>query len=120
MTPGPEDSNAVVTEEAADLTIVVIAADRREPTLRNAPDTAVTLLAIAPGTATTIELAKLAVAADESGRRIDGIVVADPDAWDNTTGRRSLDERAMQTPLPIRLTGTGSVASPAGQLGSVP
>ncbi len=97
-------------EPAVDLTIVVIAADPDAPTLSGVQQTEATLLAIAPGSATTAELAKLAVAVDDAGRRIDGIVVADPDAWDNTTGRRSLEERVRQDPLPIRMTGADSVA----------
>jgi hypothetical protein len=98
-----------VEVEPADLTIVVISADRREPSVEGARNTAAGLLAISPGTATVAELSRLAVAADESGRRIDGIVVADPDPWDSTAGRHSLDERARRARLPLRLTGTATV-----------
>jgi hypothetical protein len=93
---------------AADLTVVLVVADPQEPSLDGVAPTEVTVLAIAPGVSTREQLARLAVAVDEAGRRIDGIVIADPDPSDRTTGRRTLDERARQTPLPMRVTGIGS------------
>jgi capsular polysaccharide biosynthesis protein len=109
--------NGLVVDPAhhvVDLTIVLAVVDRKEPTLRGVPVTSVTVLGISPGVATREELARLAVAVDNGGRRIDGIVVADPDPSDRTTGRRTLDERALQTPLPVRMTGSGRVSMPAG------
>jgi hypothetical protein len=97
----------------ADLTIVFTIADRKEPSLLDVPPTAATMLAISPGVGTREELARLAVAVDDAGRRIDGVVVADPDPADRTTGRHTLDERAMQTPLPVRMTGPSQVSTSA-------
>ena len=97
------------TPRSVDLTIVFTVADRREPTLQGVPASAVTTLAISPGVGTREELARLAVAVDDAGRRIDGVVVADPDPSDRTTGRHTLDERAMQAPLPVRMTGPNQV-----------
>jgi capsular polysaccharide biosynthesis protein len=97
-----------------DLTIVFAVADRRRPTLHGVPATAATMLAISPGVGTREELARLAVAVDDAGRRIDGVVVADPDPSDRTTGRRTLDQRAMQAPLPVRMTGPSRVSMSAG------
>jgi len=97
----------------ADLTIVFAIADRKEPSLLDVPPTAATMLAISPGIGTREELARLAVAVDDAGRRIDGVVVADPDPADRTTGRHTLDERAMQTPLPVRMTGPSQVSTSA-------
>jgi capsular polysaccharide biosynthesis protein len=102
------------TPRSVDLTIVFTVADRREPTLQGVPATAVTVLAISPGVATREDLARLAVAVDDAGRRIDGVVIADPDPSDRTTGRRTLDQRAMQTPLPMRMTGPSQVSMSAG------
>ena len=96
-----------------DLTIVFAVADRRAPNLRDIPATAATLLAISPGVGTREDLARLAVAVDDAGSRINGVVVADPDPSDRTTGRRTLDERALQTPLPVRVTGSSQVPMPA-------
>jgi hypothetical protein len=70
------------------------------------------MLAVSPGVATRQELARLAVAVDDTGRQIDGVVVAHQDPSDRTTGRRTLDQRAVQAPLPIRMTGSGQVAPP--------
>jgi hypothetical protein len=97
----------------ADLTIVFTIADRKEPSLLDVPPTAATMLAISPGVGTREELARLAVAVDDAGRRIDGVVVSDPDPADRTTGRHTLDERAMQTPLPVRMTGPSQVSTSA-------
>jgi capsular polysaccharide biosynthesis protein len=106
----------MATHSSVDLTIVLAVADRREPTLRQVPATAVTMLAISPGVGTREELARLAVAVDDAGGRIDGVVIADPDPDDRTTGRRTLDERALQAPLPVRLTGPSQVSmSPGGR-----
>jgi capsular polysaccharide biosynthesis protein len=106
----------MATQPSVDLTIVFAVADRREPTLRQVPATAVTMLAISPGVGTREELARLAVAVDDAGGRIDGVVIADPDPSDRTTGRRTLDERALQAPLPVRLTGPSQVSmSPSGR-----
>ncbi|MGH8835777.1 MAG: hypothetical protein ACRDWG_12425 [Actinomycetes bacterium] len=101
------------TRRPVDLTIVFAVADRREPRLRELPATAATVLAISPGVGTREELARLAVAVDDAGSRIDGVVVADPDPSDRTTGRRTLDERALQAPLPVRMTGSSQVSMPA-------
>ena len=96
------------------LTIVFTVADRKEPTLVDLPSTAATMLAISPGVGTREELARLAVAVDDAGRRIDGVVVADPDPADRTTGRHTLDERAVQAPLPVRMTGPSQVSTSGG------
>jgi capsular polysaccharide biosynthesis protein len=95
--------------DAVDFTIVLAVADRKQPTLQEVPATAATVLAVSPGVATREELARLAVACDDAGHRLDGVVVADPDAADRTTGRRTMDERVRQTSLPVRLTGLGQI-----------
>jgi capsular polysaccharide biosynthesis protein len=100
-----------------ELTIVLAVVDPAEPALRETPATGVTLLAISPGIATREELARLAVAVDDAGGQIDGVVVADPDPSDLTTGRRTLDERALQTPLPVRMTGPSQVSRSVGRGG---
>jgi hypothetical protein len=45
---------------------------------------------------------------DDTGRRVNGIVVADPDQTDRTFGRHTMDERARRLTLPTRLTGVAS------------
>ncbi len=111
--PRGAEPHEMRTRRPVDLTIVFAVADRREPRLREVPATAATVLAISPGIGTREELARLAVAVDDAGSRIDGVVVADPDPSDRTTGRRTLDERALQAPLPVRMTGSSQVPMPA-------
>ncbi len=94
--------------ETVDLTIILVVVDRRQPDLGDTPTTAATILSVAAATATEQELARVAVAVDDAGRRIDGIVVADPDQTDRTSGRHTMDERSRRLALPTRLTGIGS------------
>jgi hypothetical protein len=105
----PAPLHVVPRHTADDLTIVVAVVDRGEPTLQDVAATAVTALAISPGVGTREDLARLAVAVDDADRRIDGLVIADPDSTDWTTGRRTLDERARHVPLPVRMTGISSM-----------
>jgi hypothetical protein len=93
-----------------DLTIMLVVVDRKRPDLREVPLTAATILSIAPGTATEHELARVALAVDDAARRIDGILVADPDQADRTSGRHTLDQRSRQGELPVRLTGIVSAS----------
>jgi capsular polysaccharide biosynthesis protein len=97
---------------SAELTVVLAVVDPARPQLAGIPVTPVTLLAIAPGVATRVDLARLAVAVDDGGRRLDGVIVAGPDPGDPTTGRHTLDRRIRQWPLPVRLTGPASPAAP--------
>ena len=96
----------VRADEAAELTVVLAVVDRHDPRPGHALRTEATVLSVSPGAATEEELARLAVAIDDAGRLVDGIVVADPDRSDRTTGRHSLDERTRKSTLPVRLTGT--------------
>jgi phosphoribosylformylglycinamidine (FGAM) synthase PurS component len=102
--------------EAIDMTITLVLADRAHPNLAEVPAGAATILSVAAATATQQELARVAVAVDDVGRRIDGIVVADPDQADQTSGRHTMDERSLRPVLPTRLTGVVSSDSAAGAL----
>jgi capsular polysaccharide biosynthesis protein len=93
------------TKNAAELTVIVAALDRRAPTMPRLDRAAVVVLAVASGAATSEDLARAAVAAHESGLRIAGVMVADPDPLDKTTGRLLPHERLHQQPLPSRVTG---------------
>jgi len=97
-----------------DLIIYLVVAERTLPYMRNTPDSDATILSVAAGTASEQELAHLAVAVDDAGRRIDAVVVADPDQNDRTSGRHSMAERSSWPTLPTRLTGvapaTGTVS----------
>jgi capsular polysaccharide biosynthesis protein len=121
VTPLPDVLTAFTAapkHPAPDLTVVLAVVDGKQPKLNAVAPTAATVLAVAPGVGTREDLARLAVAVDDAGRRIDGIVVADPDPSDRTTGRRTLDERSRQAPLPLRVTGISSSSVAASERGT--
>lgn len=66
---------------------------------------AVSLLAVSSGGASADDLARAALAADEAGVPLDGIIVANPDPLDRTTGRLLPADRAVLAPLPSLMTG---------------
>jgi len=98
--------------EQVDMTVYVVVVERLLPYLGSTPASAATMLAVASGTATEQELARVAVAVDDTGRHIDGIVVADPDQTDRTSGRHTIAERSRFPALPTRLTGIAGTADP--------
>ena len=104
----------VPEEVMIDLTIILVVLDRKQPDLADVPATEATILAVAAGSATEQELARVALAVDDTGRGIDGIVVADPDQTDSTSGRHTMEERSSRPALPVRLTGVASSDAAAG------
>ena len=98
----------------ADLTVVLVVADPKKPLVPGDEESPPAVLALSPGTATREDLARIAVAADDVGVEIAGIVMADPDSSDRTRGRRTLDERARDVPLPVRMTGVSAVSVSGG------
>jgi len=100
--------------EKVDLTIFLVVVERRLPYLGDMQASDATILSVAAGSATEQELARVAVAVDDAGRQIDGIVVADPDQTDRTSGRHTIAERSSWPTLPTRLTGIPSTTGTAG------
>jgi hypothetical protein len=66
------------------LHVSLVALDEEEPELPPGDD--VLLLAVSAGFATEEQLARLALAALDTGQTIDGIVLVNPDLGDRTTG----------------------------------
>lgn len=104
----------VPDEVVIDLTIILAVVDRKQPDLSDAPASEATILTVAAGTATEQELARVALAVDDRARGIDGIVVADPDRTDHTSGRHTMDERSSRPALPVRLTGVAASEASVG------
>lgn len=98
----------------AELSVVLMVVDRRQPELAVLPEASVPILAVSSGAATAEELALVAVTADDAGGPVAAIVVVDPDDLDRTTGRLLQHERAQQVPLPARLTGLPGPATASG------
>jgi hypothetical protein len=98
------------TKHAAELTVIVGVLDRHSPVMPRLDRTATVVLAVSSRAASSEDLARAAVAAYESGYRIAGVLVADPDPLDKTTGRLLPHERLQQAPLPSRVNGPRPVA----------
>ncbi len=63
------------------------------------------MLGVSAGAVTAAQLAGVAVSAAADGRQIDGMLVADPDPADQTTGRVPQLARPARRRMPTRLTG---------------
>lgn len=71
----------------AALTVVVDVVDGKNPQLANTMRTTATLIGVSAGGATAEQLARVAMSAAVDGREVAGLLVADPDPSDETTGR---------------------------------
>ena len=108
-----EDLRVVVSDNehvgqvpGAMLTIVVAVVDGKDPRVADAMRTTSTVLGVSAGAATAEQLARVAASAAADGRDIAGIIVADPDPADRTTGRLPQLARPGQQKMPTRMTGT--------------
>ncbi|MGO8885045.1 MAG: hypothetical protein ACLP7J_06970 [Streptosporangiaceae bacterium] len=88
---------------AAALTIAVTAVDEASPHVADTMRANLTVLAVSAGAVSAEQLARVAASAAVGGRDIAGILVADPDPADNTTGRLPRSDRTTQRRLPFRL-----------------
>ncbi len=87
------------------LAVVVGVVDGRNPQVPDTIRTTATLLGVSAGAVTADQLARVAVSAVSDGREITGILVADPDSADATTGRLPQLGRRAQRRMPTRMTG---------------
>jgi capsular polysaccharide biosynthesis protein len=107
----PRNLRAVVSEADAEgerdarLVVVVAVADSRNPQVPHTMRTTTTLLGVSAGAATAEQLARVAVSVVSDGRDIAGILVADPDSADETTGRLPHLGRRGPHRMPTRMTG---------------
>jgi capsular polysaccharide biosynthesis protein len=92
-------------ERDSTLAVVVGVVDSRNPQVPDTVHTTATLLGVSAGAATADQLARVAVSAVSGGREITGILVADPDPADATTGRLPQLGRRGQRRMPTRMTG---------------
>ena len=84
--------------------VVVTVVDGRTPNMPPTPRTTATVLGVTAGAATAEQLARAATAAAADGRDIFGILVANPDPSDQTTGRIPRLAPQLRRPLPTRTT----------------
>jgi capsular polysaccharide biosynthesis protein len=69
------------------LTVVVAVVDSRAPQVPETMRTTTTVLGVSAAAATSDQLARAAVSVNNDGREVAGILVADPETDDRTTGR---------------------------------
>ncbi len=89
----------------AALTIVVGVVDSKEPRVARTMKATTTVLGVSAGAATAEQLARVAASAAADRRHIAGILLADPDPADHTTGRLVPHRSAVQPRIPAQATG---------------
>jgi Chain length determinant protein len=99
-----DDSAAPAHGPAGGLAVVIAVVDGRAPRVENTMRATTTVLGVASGAATAQQLARVAASAAGDGRDIAGILVADPDPADPTTGRLPQLARLGQPRMPRRIT----------------
>lgn len=94
-----------VDQQGAALIVVIAVVDGRTPKMPAMVPTAATVIGVSAGGATAEQLARAAVAAAADDREVTGILVADPEPADQTTGRVPRLTRPSRRRLPNRLKG---------------
>jgi hypothetical protein len=100
------DHNGGARSPDAALTVVVAVVDVENPRVGDTARATATVLAVSAGAATDTQLARVAASAAAAGHEITGILVADPDPDDHTTGRLPQLARPAHRRGPTRITGT--------------
>ena len=95
-----------IDEPDVALTVVVAVVDGQAPHVAPTMRTTATVLGVSAGIATAEQLARAAASAAVAGHDTVGILVADPDPADTTTGRLPQLERPAHRRRPTRMTGT--------------
>jgi len=90
---------------AAALAVVAGVINGRTPRVSDMLPTTATMLAISAGAATATELARVAASCSSEGRQLSGVIVADPDLVDQTTGLVPPMVLSARLRGPTRLTG---------------
>lgn len=102
------DSDGGGQQLDAPLTVTAAVVDAQAPRVADTMRTSVTLLGVSAGAATAEQLARVAVSAAGDGRQFAGIIVADPDPADHTSGRLPEAAPPGHRRRPTRPTGTTS------------
>jgi capsular polysaccharide biosynthesis protein len=88
------------------LTVLVAVVDAQNPRVADITRTTATVLGISAGAVTAEQVARAAASAAAAGRDITGILVADPDRDDHTTGSLPQLSRPTRRRGPTRMMGT--------------
>ena len=95
----------------AALTVIVAVVDGMAPQVADTTRGATTVLAVSAGGVTADQLARVAVSAADDRRDIAGIIVADPDPADHTTGRAPQPTRPPGHRRPTRLASAEGITA---------
>ena len=98
------DGNSPAVPDDVALTVLVTVVDETNPYPVSGLPVTATLIGVSAGGATAEQLAATAMAATDNGREVIGLLVADPDPADRTTGRIPQLPRPVPK-MPTRLTG---------------
>ena len=99
-----EDSNVDLDSDTA-LAVVVTVIDSQDMKMPDTMRTTVTVIGVSAAAATAEQLARAAAVAAGDGREIAGILVADPESTDRTSGRIPQPVRPRRHRRPSSLTG---------------
>jgi capsular polysaccharide biosynthesis protein len=80
------DDGSIGRQPEGTLTVVVVVVDADKPTMPASMHTTATVIGVSAATATAEQLARVAVVAAADGREVSGILVADPEPTDRTSG----------------------------------
>ena len=97
------DDGKVSIPRSAGLVVVVAVVDAQAPQMPATVHTTATMLGVSAAAATAEQLARAATAAAADGREIFGILVADPDPSDQTTGRIPRLAPPVRRQMPMRV-----------------
>jgi capsular polysaccharide biosynthesis protein len=90
--------------QPGELAVIVTVVDSWTPQIPETIGATTTLLGVSVGAATADQLARVAVSASTDGREIVGILVADPDPSDHTTGYMPQIAQPIRRKVPTRLS----------------
>ena len=99
------DGSDVDEQPGGGFTVIVAVVDSRNPKITDMMRTTTTVIGVSAGSATAEQLARVAVASATDGREVSGILLADPEPTDNTTGRIPHLAQPTQHRRPRRFSG---------------
>jgi capsular polysaccharide biosynthesis protein len=100
------DQDSGIGPPDAALTVIVAVVEGQNPRVPDTTCATTTVLAVSAGAATAEQVARVAASAAAAGRDIAGILIADPDPDDHSTGRLPQLARPAQRTGPTRINGT--------------
>lgn len=98
---------------ASGFAVIVSVVDEADPKVGATMEAAATVIGVSAGAVTAEQLARVAISAVNSGRDITGILVANPDPLDHTTGRSPQLVVPAARRMPSRMAGRAATTSEA-------